>query len=58
MAAALLLSLGLVGIVQEPYVDNSPLEPVFAEAEAPEAVYLQHSELEVELDGVLGRLQR
>ena len=57
LAAALLLSLGLVGIVQEPYVDNSPLEPVFAEAEAPEAVYLQHSELEVELDGVLGRLQ-
>lgn len=56
LAAVLLLAWGAAAMVWEPYVDDSPLELAFA-TEFPEQIYLQHSELAVELDGWRGRLQ-
>lgn len=44
-------------LTHEPYIDDSPLEGVFADEDVPETVFFQHSTLDVEFQGLTGSLQ-
>ena len=57
LTALLCLSGAALCMAQEPFIDDSPLEPVFAEQVAPEDIFLQHSRLEVAIDGWAGSLE-